>query len=114
VSHHLEHPSPGTPYNWEAEEYVLVPDEGEASIAQVIFDTGLLLRVNSEVLHPNGLAMGVIADEGVVTGLVLHRTDDPQGVWYDEGLTEKGRKKLVASGLTLTPEQRGCKALGER
>lgn len=93
---------------WETEEYVLVPDEGEASIGQVIFDAGLIAEINQAVLHRHGLAIGVTADDGKVKGINLHRTDDPTGVWFDEETVQKLREKQMAFGLTLTPEQRGC------
>lgn len=104
------HPGP-SPYNWETEEYVHVPDEEPCAILQVIFDTGLLLQINSAVLHPHGLAMGVEVEEGKVTGLNLHRTDDPEGLWFDEDLTKRGRERAVHYGLTLSPVQRGCKVV---
>lgn len=96
-------------FTWETEEYVLVPDEGEASIAQVLYDKGLLLAVNSAILHPHGLALGVTVDEGKVKGLSLHRTNDPQGLWFDEETTVHAREKLQAAGLLLSPVDRGCK-----
>lgn len=96
-------------FNWETEEYVLVPDEAEASIGQVLYDAGLLLAVNNAVLHQHGLALGAVVEDGKVKGLSLHRTDDPQGLWFDEELTIRARQKAMAAGITLSPEKRGCK-----
>lgn len=97
-------------FTWETERYTLAPDQGDvADIAQVLYDSGLLLLVNTGVLHPHGLALGVTAENGKVTGLNLHRTSDPAGVWFDEATTERARQKLVTSGIVLSPQARGCK-----
>lgn len=96
-------------HTWDTENYVLVPDEGDASIGQVLYDSGLLLLVNSSVLHPHGLALGVDVTDGKVKGLSLHRTSDPLGVWFDEETTQRAREKLASRGLLLPPAQRGCK-----
>lgn len=96
-------------FTWETERYTLAPDQGEADIAQVLYDSGLLLLVNTGVLHHHGLALGVNVDDGKVTGLNLHRTSDPAGIWFDEETTERARQKLATSGIVLSPQARGCK-----
>lgn len=101
--------------DWVVEHYR--PVDG-AVLAQELYDSGLLSVVNA-VLHPHGLAFGVAGDGTAgqleVTSLTLNETSDPEGVWYDEALTRRGRQKLNARGLlrrgrvlaaTLTPEGR--------
>jgi hypothetical protein len=84
---------------WEIEVYRA--DEGTA-LAQTLLDTGLLFQVNAAVLHHHGLALGFTADDrGRVTGLNLHRTSDPDGVWFDEATVVAGRQKMRAAGILL-------------
>jgi hypothetical protein len=86
---------------WETETYRAT---GRTELAQVLFDAGLLFAVNAAVLHPHGLALGVSVDEdagGRVTGLSLHRTSDPDGLWFDEATVVVGRQKMRAAGILL-------------
>lgn len=72
---------------------------GEASpLAEEIHENGLLFLLNSAVLHTYGYALGVdtAKDGGGVTGLVLYKTDDPDGLWFDEETVQEARKKLRA------------------
>lgn len=86
--------------DWRTEEYVHVPDEEECVLAQEIFDKGLVFLVNQNALHHYGYAIGVtLDDDHNVTGINLHKTSDPDGVWFDEELTVAGRRKLRDAGL---------------
>lgn len=100
-------------HTWDTESFTFSPPSPtgpyEPDIAQVLYDSGLLLLVNSSVLHPHGLALGVDVTDGKVKGLSLHRTSDPLGVWFDEETTQRAREKLASRGLLLPPAQRGCK-----
>lgn len=80
---------------WKTELY---PAQEKAALAQELFDSGLLTLANA-VLHPHGLALGAIVEDGIVGGLSLHESSDPQGIWFDEETTVVGRRKLIAAGL---------------
>jgi hypothetical protein len=101
--------------DWVKESY---PASGRAVLATEMHDTGLLYLVNTAVLHPHGLALGVEVDEGRVTGLTLHESSDPDGIWFDEDTTVKGRRKLAAAELlrprrSLTvPAERAVSPIG--
>lgn len=82
--------------DWERSE--LYPELSTADLAQELFDRGLIYLVNAAVLHHHGYALGVDITDGQVTGLSLHKTPDPEGVWFDEDSTVKGRRKLREAG----------------
>lgn len=90
---------------WETERYAPVGNGTE--LATVVHQTGLLYMVNAAVLHPHGLALGVNVNEstGQVAGLNLHRTSDPQGIWFDEELTVMAREKMQAAGILLGAQE---------
>lgn len=82
---------------WLTEEYT---PTAATPLAQEIFDKGLVFLLNQHVLHHYGYAIGVTLDEERrVTGLNLHKTDDPDGVWFDEATVVAARKKLREAGL---------------
>lgn len=94
--------------DWETEKYIPA-DPQSTELAQLAWDTGLVYQVNCAVLHPQGLALGVSVTDDTprrVYGLNLHRTSDPEGVWFDESLTSTGRRKLLRAGLLLRKPQR--------
>lgn len=81
---------------------------GQTHLGQEFFDTGLLFLVNSAVLHPWGWAISaqvqeMVDEDGhkylVVVGLGLHKTSDPEGLWFDEATMIQGRRKLIGSGI---------------
>lgn len=106
---------------WETERYTFQPDQavdeaeeqgdelrkvnslfGMPTILQELWTSGLLFLTNS-VLHHYGYALGVDISEGEgrnhAVGLTLHRTSDPEGIWFDEPTVRLGRQKLLAAGL---------------
>lgn len=116
------------PIQWDTEAYVLdverSPEEraavgerseegkvaelfGVPALAQELFDKGLVFLVNQNVLHHYGYALGATGykreEDGVerffVTGLCLFKTDDPDGIWFDEATVVAGREKLREAGL---------------
>lgn len=102
---------------WVTENYP-AESEGQQRLAQELYDTGLLAVVNA-TLHLHGLALGVLVEERTieeweraaentgstapttrrVTGLSLHETSDPNGVWYDEDSIDLTRMKLRKAGM---------------
>lgn len=86
-------------YTWTTEEYGRVPDEEPLAILQEMFDKGLIFLVNQNALHHYGYALGVTVEEGKVKGLNLHKSSDPEGIWFDEELTQSGRQKMREAGL---------------
>lgn len=104
VRQFLDHGQSGTPvnppdpqvpiYEFTQEKY---PAEDEAELAQAIFDSGLLFMANTAVFHHFGYALAADVDDDdpmTVTGLALLRTDDPDGIWFDEELIVKGRRRI--------------------
>lgn len=84
---------------WDTEHYPVAEDD-DTNIGQEIYDKGLIFLVNQNALHHYGYAMGVeVGKEGQVTGLSLHKTSDPEGIWFDETTIRVGRDKLQAAGL---------------
>lgn len=106
---------PFTPDDPDDETFDRLPAEqkvgalfGVPTLAQELFDSGLLFLVNQAVLHHHGYALGVetyeVKDEDgrevlQVAGLTLHKSSDPEGVWFDEAGVRTGRRKLLAAGL---------------
>jgi hypothetical protein len=89
---------PAQAIEWETETYSA---NDATELAQVLLDTGLLFAVNAAVLHHHGLALGVTAERGRVTGLSVHRTSDPDGIWFDEASVVQARQKMRAAGILL-------------
>lgn len=51
----------------------------------LLLDTGLLFRINSEVLHPFGLAIGVITNKkDGIKEFGIFRSDSEEGMFYDD------------------------------
>lgn len=98
-------------YELTAELFKADPDfrkslkKADKSLAQILFDSGLLYMVNESVLHRYGMALGIVEEDGIITSLSLMATDDPAGMWFDENTTEMGRKKLEKSGLIKNMSQ---------
>lgn len=81
--------------------------------AKVLVETGLLFRLNREILHPHGLALVLEEGEGGsrITGVWV--VDDPDGIIFDEeGLVDgqakhdafmrtRGEVQLAARRATL-------------
>lgn len=108
---------------WQMQRFPFAPDEefdglsdeakvkalfGFPELAQELYDSGLLFLVNQAVLHNYGYALGVDLQETTdengekthaVIGLTLHKSSDPEGIWFDEEGIKVGRRKLLASGL---------------
>lgn len=85
---------------WAVSEGYVPGTDDRTALAQEVFDKGLIFLVNQNVLHHYGYALGVsLEDNGVVDGFVLYKTDDPNGVWFDEATTVEGRKKLAEARL---------------
>lgn len=80
-------------------------------LAQRLHDEGLLFAINRLVLHPLGLALGVrgnrVADNVIVTGLVLFSTDDPEGIVFANAndVLARSRAKLAAAGHDVVIER---------
>lgn len=88
---------------WQTEKYERMGGAHDAPasalLLQEIYDKGLLFMVNQAVLHHYGLALGVSVEEGVVVGLNVHKTSDPEGIWFDEDTLRMGRAKMRDAGL---------------
>lgn len=110
--------SPG----WHVESYVLAPDDaaeytdavademdeerkvrrlfGLSQFGHEIWAKGLMFLANQAVFHNYGYALGVQLteedEEGrrECTGLVICKTDDPDGITFDEATINEGRQKL--------------------
>lgn len=112
------------PFSWDNEQYRLDNEEGYSEensdtvkaghlfghpvLAQELYDKGLLFALNHNVLHHHGYAIGVTTDavraeDGtetvVVRGLCIFKSDDPEGIWFDEATIIAGREKLKKAGL---------------
>lgn len=113
--------------DWLTEVYSLVNDDavidatsdeaqkvgllfGMPMLAQELYAKGLIFLINQAVLHNYGYAIGCYLsepdDDGVrhVTGLSLHRSMDPDGIWFDEDTIKAGRGKLRHVNDGLTPD----------
>lgn len=113
--------------DWLTEVYSLVNDDavidatsdeaqkvgllfGMPMLAQELYAKGLIFLINQAVLHNYGYAIGCYLsepdDDGVrhVTGLSLHRSIDPDGIWFDEDTIKAGREKLRHVNDGLTPD----------
>lgn len=85
---------------WEKTE--IYTADGEAQLAEKLYETGLLYFVNAAVLHNFGMALGVDFDEDDnVIGLALNLTKDPNGIWFDEETTDRARQKMRESGVAF-------------
>jgi len=104
-------------------------DFGEITdVAKFLYDTGLLFSINNQVLHPLGLALSVIVEEGgSISGFgpLWNCTDDPEGIYFGpeaffDGLgklhqylkTRGGAEKIYNQrleklGYVIQPPQRG-------
>lgn len=91
--------------SWDAEENYKATDD--SWLLRELWESGLLYLVNESALHRHGYALGVDVDtDGEVVGLRIFRTDDPEGIWFDEETVRAGRQKLLASGyLRGVPSQ---------
>lgn len=80
-----------------------LPSEGfTPELAQRLHDAGLIYAANRLVFHGVGLALGVsgngTVDRFVVSGMSLHRSDDPEGIVYAaDGQHERGLRKLATA-----------------
>lgn len=84
---------------WDTEHYPSAEDD-DTHIAQEVFDKGLIFLVNQNALHHYGYALGVeVGDDGQVVGLTMHKSSDPDGIWFTEEVIQVGREKLRAAGL---------------
>jgi hypothetical protein len=85
---------------------------GQPLLAEELYNKGLIFLINQSVLHNYGYAISVAVGEpneaGIrhVTGIALHRTLDPDGIWLDEETIKLGRRKLRHAWGPLTDEQR--------
>lgn len=76
---------------WDTEEYLA---STSPVLAQEMFDKGIIYAAN-RMIHMWGYAIGVTVDkDDTVIGLNLHRTDDPDGIWFAEEDEVGGRRKL--------------------
>lgn len=76
------------------------PSTANSGLARALLDRGLLFLVNDAVLHHYGFALGVdLAEDGVsVKGLAIYRSNDPEGIRYDDQTLAEGREKLRRAG----------------
>jgi hypothetical protein len=82
---------------WHTELY---PRGAKSDLAAYLHDSGLLAQINSAVLHPQGLALGVIQSPSKeIVGLSLNETPDPEGIEFDRDATSRIRQKMRAAGL---------------
>lgn len=62
-----------------------------------LYDSGLLFEINRQVLHPIGMALAVSWDgdntDGEPCGVVLYKTDDPDGVVFSPETFREGEGK---------------------
>ena len=61
---------------------------------QLLIDTGLLFRINTEILHPFGLALGAVVDKD--TGIKeygIFKSDDEDGMVFDNYRWTEGSEK---------------------
>lgn len=78
---------------------------GMATLAQELWDKGLVGLVNQAVLHNYGYALGVRTtdpdEEGNrrVFGVSLYRSADPDGIWFGEDMVVEFRRKMLEAGL---------------
>lgn len=59
---------------------------------RLLLDSGLLFKINLEILHPLGLAMGMDQNTGAVE--LWDYRDDPEGMIYSDGAYAHGLEKL--------------------
>jgi hypothetical protein len=77
----------------------------DMTLASELFYSGLVFMANQAVFHHHGYALGVEKDHhGTITHLTLHKTDDPEGIWFDEESVRRGRAKLLEGGLLYGPK----------
>lgn len=80
-----------TELEWQTEVY----KSKDTTLAQELFDNGLIFLANQNALHHYGYAIGVTVDaDGRVVEFNLHKTNDPDGIWFEESLIVEGRRKL--------------------
>lgn len=81
---------------------------GGAALAQRLSDEGLIATINTLILHPLGLALGVSVEglleetmTGTVSGLTLHQTQDPEGIKFEQWDAVRARavEKLESAGV---------------
>jgi hypothetical protein len=85
---------------WEKTE--IYTADGEAQLAEKLYETGLLYFVNAAVLHNFGMALAVDFDEDDnAIGIALNLTKDPNGIWFDEETTDLARQKMRKSGIAF-------------
>ena len=63
-----------------------------------LHDNGLLFEINRQVLHPLGYALALQWDEGTTddepSGVVLYKTDDPDGIVFAPETFREGDEKF--------------------
>jgi hypothetical protein len=62
--------------------------------ARFLLETGLLFKINHEILHPYGLALELEIGERDFTFGIWDYQNDPEGILYSEKLLKEGAIKL--------------------